>query len=142
MKYLKQFGIILFISFIGEILNHLIPLPVPASIYGIVILFLCLELKVIKLDDVKDTGKFLIEIMPVMFIPAAAGVIDVWSIIKPSCFEYVAILIISTIAVMAVSGLMTQFVVRLTGKSSLTSDNKHKQTNNTQTSNNGGKKHG
>ena len=131
MKYLKQFGIILFISFLGEIFNHLIPLPVPASIYGIVILFLCLELKVIRLESVKDTSKFLIEIMPVMFIPAAAGVMDVWSIIKPSCFEYAAILIVSTIAVMAVSGLVTQLVVRLTGKSSIqTSDTKHKKTDN------------
>ena len=142
MKYLKQFLIIIAISLIGEVLHALIPLPIPASIYGIIILFTCLVTKIIPLEKVRETGNFLVAIMPVMFIPAAAGVIDVWSIIKPSCFEYVAILIISTIAVMAVSGLMTQFVVRLTGKSSLTSDNKHKQTNNTQTSNNAGKKHG
>ena len=64
MKYVKQFLIILLISFIGEGLNYLIPAPVPASIYGMVILFVCLCTKVVKLDDVKDTGMFLIEIMP------------------------------------------------------------------------------
>ena len=73
MKYIKQFLIILLISFIGEGLNYLIPAPIPASIYGMVILFVCLCTKIIKLDDVKDTGLFLIEIMPLMFIPAGVG---------------------------------------------------------------------
>lgn len=76
MKYLKQFLIILIISFIGEILKEILPLPIPASIYGMVILFVCLLTKVIKLEDVRETGKFLIEIMPVMFIPAGVGLMS------------------------------------------------------------------
>lgn len=71
MKYVKQFGIILLISFAGESLNYLLPLPVPASIYGLVLMFLCLQLRVFRLEDVRDTALFLIEIMPLMFIPAA-----------------------------------------------------------------------
>ena len=117
MKYLKQFCIILLISFVGEIANHFIPLPIPASIYGIIILFLGLESRLIPLEDVKDTGKLLIEIMPVMFIPAAAGIIDVWSIISSSIAEYVIIMMVSTIAVMAVSGLVTQLVIRIIQRS-------------------------
>ena len=50
MKLLKQFLIILFVSFLGEILNYLIPLPIPASIYGILIMFLALELHIIPLS--------------------------------------------------------------------------------------------
>ena len=80
MKYVKQFLIILLISFIGEGLNYLIPAPVPASIYGMVILFVCLCTKVVKLDDVKDTGMFLIEIMPLMFIPAGVGLMKSWGL--------------------------------------------------------------
>ncbi len=78
MKYVKQFGIILLISFLG----------------------------------VKDAGKFLIEIMPLMFIPAAVGLIESWSIIKPSFLQYIIIAVVSTIAVMAVSGKVTQTAVR------------------------------
>ena len=52
MKYVKQFGIILLISFAGEALNYLLPLPVPASIYGLVLMFLCLQLRVFRLEDV------------------------------------------------------------------------------------------
>ena len=75
LKYLRQFGIILAIAFAGEILNHIIPLPVPASIYGIVILFFCLQFRILKVSAVKEVSSFLIEIMPVMFIPAAVGLL-------------------------------------------------------------------
>ena len=66
MKHLRQFLIILLFSFLGEGLKALLPLPVPASIYGLVLLFAALELGIIKLSAVEDAGKFLIEIMPVM----------------------------------------------------------------------------
>ena len=64
MKYIRQFVIILFISFIGEALKYVLPLPIPASIYGLVLMFVLLETKVLKVEAVQDAGKFLIEIMP------------------------------------------------------------------------------
>ena len=76
MKYLRQFLLILLISFIGELLHEVLPLPVPASVYGFAILFIGLLSGVIKLAHVKDTGKLLIEIMPVMFIPAGVGLLE------------------------------------------------------------------
>ncbi len=112
MKYLKQFGIILLISFIGEILNNAVPLPIPASIYGIIILFAALELKIVKLDSVKKTGTFLIEIMPIMFIPAAVGLVESWNILKSEWIQYLLVTIVSTVLVMVVAGKVTQFVIR------------------------------
>ena len=73
MKYLKQFLIILAVSFIGEAFHHIIPLPVPASIYGLVLMFILLCTGILKLDDVKDTAEFLILIMPVMFMHTKAN---------------------------------------------------------------------
>ena len=78
MKYIRQFLIILAISFIGELLKYVLPLPIPASIYGMAILFVCLMTGWIKLEAVKETGKFLIEIMPLMFIPAGVGLMVSW----------------------------------------------------------------
>ncbi len=112
MKYVKQFLIILAISLIGEMLNFFIPLPVPASIYGILILFVCLQTRVIKLSQVSETGKFLIEIMPIMFIPAAVGIIDSWDLMRDSVIEYIILLVVSTIVVMVCSGLVTQLVIK------------------------------
>ena len=116
MKYLKQFGIILSFAFIGELLNHFLPLPIPASIYGIVLLFACLCLNIIPLESVKDTGKFLIEIMPAMFIPAAAGLLNSWDIIKSSLISYSIITILSTIIVMGVTGRITQTILNYLSK--------------------------
>ena len=82
MKYVKQFLLILFISFIGEIFNKLIPLPIPASIYGMMILFFGLLIGIIKLENVKEVGSFLIEIMPIMFIPAGVGLMTSWVTLK------------------------------------------------------------
>ena len=76
MKYFRQFFLILAVSFLGEILHMVLPLPVPASIYGLVLMLLALVTGIIKIEQVKDTAVFLIEIMPVMFIPAAVGLLD------------------------------------------------------------------
>ena len=112
MKYIKQFLIILAISFAGEILSSLIPFPIPASIYGIVILFAGLVTEIIPYESVKETGHFLVEIMPVMFIPAAVGLLEAWGIIKDSLFAYILLTIVTTILVMVVAGKVTQFVAK------------------------------
>ena len=112
MKYVKEFGIILIVSLVGELLNYFLPLPVPASIYGLVLMFLCLMLGVIKLSDVHDTACFLIEIMPLMFIPAAVGLLETWDVIAPAWLEYVAVTVLSTWIVMIISGKVTQSVIR------------------------------
>lgn len=112
LKYVKQFLIILLISFIGEGLNFLIHAPIPASIYAMVILFVCLCTKIIKLEAVKDAGMFLIEIMPLMFIPAGVGLMKSWGVLKPLIIPVAVITVISLIAVMAVSGRVSQRIIK------------------------------
>ena len=106
MKFLKQFLIILVITFMGEGLKYLLPLPIPASIYGMVLLFLALMTRIVKLESVRDAGKFLIEIMPVMFIPAGVGLMVSWGVLKPM------LLPVSLITVAAATGLVSQTVIR------------------------------
>lgn len=109
MKFLKQFALILAVSFAGELLNNFLPFPVPAGIYGVGILFLCLEFKLLKLSAVKDTADFLIEIMPVMFIPPAVGLIEVWGSLETKWHLYFAAAVVSTFFVMFVSGRTAQY---------------------------------
>ena len=113
MKYMKQFCLIMFISFLGEVLHHYLPLPIPSSIYGLVILFVGLMTGVVKLSHVEETGRFLIEIMPLMFIPAAVGLLESWGIIAPIWIPIIGITLITTVIVMIVSGKVTQFVIRM-----------------------------
>ena len=112
MKFLRQFMIILLLSFLGEVLKMFIPLPIPASVYGFILLFAGLLTGVIKLDMVKDAAKFLIEIMPLMFIPAGVGLIVSWDVLKPILLPFAVITVITTVAVMAMAGRVTQWVIR------------------------------
>ncbi len=112
MNFVIQFLIITAFSFAGELLHYFIPLPIPASIYGIILLFTALESKLIKISDIREVSLFLIATMPIMFIPAATGLIDSWSIVRPSLVKYLAVTFLSTFVVMGISGLVTQFVIR------------------------------
>ena len=112
MKYLIQFLIIIAFSFVGELLHFCLPLPIPASIYGIVLLFVALELKWVKVKDIRETSSFLIAVMPVMFIPAAVGLIDSYKSVGNSWMAYIVVTVVSTFIVMGVAGYVTQFVIR------------------------------
>ena len=112
MKYLRQFMIILLVSFWGELLKYVIPLPVPASIYGLVILFILLETGILKLDAVKETSVFLIEIMPLMFIPAGVGLIESWGTLKPVLLPVCAITVVTIVTVMVATGKLSQWMIR------------------------------
>ena len=112
MKFISQFIIIIAFTFIGELLHFFIPLPIPASIYGIALLFICLMMKWIKVAEIRETSTFLIAIMPVMFIPAAVGFIDSWTAIRSHILQYAIVTIVSTFAVMDTAGRVTQRLVR------------------------------
>ena len=112
MKLVRQFAIILAISLAGEALSFFLPLPVPAGIYGILLLLLLLTTGVLKIHQIKAVSSFLIEIMPVMFIPAAAGLMQSYHLLAPSLGAYAVIIASSTVAVMAVSGRVTQYVIQ------------------------------
>lgn len=116
LKYLKQFLVIMIISFVGELLKIFLPLPVPASIYGMIILFILLETGLVKLGSVKGVGDFLIEIMPVMFIPAGVGLLESWGVLQPIIVRVISATLVTTITVMVASGLAAQTIIRKGGK--------------------------
>lgn len=112
MKLLRQFLMIVSVSLLGEALRALIPLPIPASVYGLVLLFAALMTGVIRLEQVKDAADFLIAVMPAMFIPAAVGLLDAWGSLQPVLLPVCAITVVSTVFVMGVTGRVTQRVLR------------------------------
>ena len=116
MKYILQFGIILLISFIGELLNSIIPLPIPASIYGMLILFTALCTGILKLSHVRETGKFLIAAMPLMFIAPAVGLIDSWDTMQEFIIAIAVTIVFSTVIVIAGAGHMTQLIIKFKEK--------------------------
>ncbi len=116
MRYLKQFLIILAVTFAGELLHELIPFPVPASIYGLLLMFALLCSGVLKLPAVEKAGDYLLEIMPVMFVPVNVGLMVSWGLLKPVLVPVLVITVVSTFLVMAAAGHVTQFMMRRSEK--------------------------
>lgn len=116
MKYIKQIIIILLASFIGEFLNFYIPLPIPSGIYGMVILLILLCTNLLDLNQVEDVGTFLIDIMPILFIPSAVGIISQAEILKNIWIEIAIITVVTTIIVMVITGHITQLLIRFIPK--------------------------
>ena len=115
MKYLTQFLLILGFTLTGEALQRLIPLPIPASVYGLILLFAALCLKIVKLEQVKQAGAFLSSLLPVLFVAPTVGIAEQWDLIAPQLFPIVLLLVASTVLTFAISGLVTQGIMKKGG---------------------------
>ena len=116
MKYIKQFAIIATITFLGELLNLLLPLPVPASIYGMVLLFVCLLTGVLKLSQIEEAADLLLSVMPIFFISPTVSIMSSIGMMKDQLFGVLLTCIVSTMVVMAVTGWVAQFVMKRSEK--------------------------
>ena len=112
MRFIKQLGVILSISFIAEVMEYYIPLPVAASMYGLVIMLAGLLSGVITLNQVEDAADFLVEIMPVLFIPPTVGIITSVGEMKQMLVPLCVISVVSTLLVMVVTGRVSQWIIR------------------------------
>ena len=116
MKYLSQFVIIMGFTLLGEALQRLIPLPIPASVYGLVLLFLALCLKLVKVEQVKDVGSFLTSILPILFVSPAVGIVEDWGLVSDRLIPILLLLIGSTMLSFAVSGRLAQALLKKGGE--------------------------
>lgn len=111
MRYLFQFGRILAFCFIGEVLHAVLPLPVPASVYGLLLLLLALCFGIVKPEQVRETGLFLTGIFPLLFVPAAAGVMELWAELGVMLLPAVIAIVPVTVLVFAAAGRTTQALI-------------------------------
>lgn len=115
MKYLSQFCIILGFTLAGEALQRLLPLPIPASVWGLALLFLALCAGIVKTEQVKDVSAFLISIMPVMFVSPAVGIVENWSLISGQLLPIFLLLAATTFLTFGISGSLTQLLMKKGG---------------------------
>lgn len=111
MKYVFQFGRILGFCFAGEVLHTLLPLPIPSSIYGLILLLAALKSGWVSLENVKETGRFLIAIFPLLFVPAAAGVMELWDSLTEIWFPVLIALFPVTFLVIGITGKIVQGMI-------------------------------
>lgn len=116
MKFIKQLAIILSVSLIAELMEKLIPLPVAASIYGLVLMLAGLITKIIPLEKVEGAADFLVEIMPIMFVPPTVGIMTSAEALQQMLVPLCVISVASTILIMAVTGRVSQEIIRRSDK--------------------------
>ena len=111
MKYVFQFARIMGFCLAGELLRALLPLPIPAGIYGLVLLAAALLTGLVKLEQVKQTGDFLSSLFPLLFIPTVVGVMEVWDLLGENLIPLLIALVPVTWVVMAAAGRVTQWIM-------------------------------
>ena len=116
MKYLSQFCIILGFTLAGEALQRLIPLPIPASVYGLVLLFTALCTGIVKLKHVKEAGGFLTSILPLLFVAPTVGIVEHWALIRPQLLAIALLILGTTAATFGISGKITRWLLPKGGK--------------------------
>ena len=112
MQYVFQLLVILGASFLGEVLNLLLPLPIPASVYGLLLLFIALMTGIVKLENVEKTGSFLIGTMSVYFIAPSVSLMTVIAQYVDSLLAVLLICCISTLFVMVVTGKVAELLMK------------------------------
>ena len=112
MKYLTQLLYILLFTGLGELLQAVIPLPIPAAIYGLVLLLLALCTGILKAEKIADTARFLIQVMPLLFVAPAVNILRYWNIIRSEVVAICVIMVVSTVIVFAVSGVVTKLLLK------------------------------
>lgn len=111
MKYIFQFARILAFCLLGELLHEVLPLPIPASLYGLILLLAALLSGVVKLEQVKQAGNFLTGLFALLFIPAAVGVMELAQVLAQSWLPILIAIVPVTAIVMGVSGRVTQWIL-------------------------------
>ena len=111
MRYLKQIALILLFSFLGEACRFVIPLNIPASIYGMGLLFAALALKLVRVEDVRESGAFLVSLLPLLFVVPTVGLMEYWDLVRPVLIPFALISFVVTILVFAAAGLVTRCII-------------------------------
>ena len=115
MKYLSQFLIIMGFTLAGEALQQLLPLPIPASVYGLALLFIALCAGIVKIPQVKTTGNFLSSLLPLLFVSPTVGIVENWDLIRPQLMPIALLLAASTVLTFGLSGGIAQKLMRRKG---------------------------
>jgi holin-like protein len=114
LKLFREALIILVIYLFGELLSSLLHLPIPGNILGMIILFIMLYTKVIKVDDISNVTNFFLDHLSFFFIPAGVGLMTSLGVIKSTWWQLLVVCLSTTIIIIAVTGIIVQAISKKT----------------------------
>lgn len=114
MKILNQIALILGLWAIGEYISSFIQniVVIPGSIIAMILLFLLLQLKIVKLDSIEDVSDFFLGNMAIFFVPAGVSLITSLNLIMDNIFVLIVSVVLSTIIVMYITGVVVQKMIK------------------------------
>lgn len=110
MKLYVQLMIIFMISLVGEGISSAFHLPVPGSIIGLVLLFLALQFKLLRLRHISMVGNFLLANMTILFLPPAVGIMDKFQVIAPYLLPIILIVLGAIVLNVCVIAVVVQLI--------------------------------
>lgn len=109
---LNEFLIILSINYLGVLLEKVLHLPTPGTVNGLILLFILLSMKIIKLNQINNVGEFFIANMIITFIPPSVKLIEVMDLLKVDFFKLILLLVLTTLITMVVTSIFVDFLMR------------------------------
>lgn len=110
-NFFQQALTIAVILFISKIIEAFMPIPMPASVIGLVLLFIALCTGIVKLEQVESVGTALTNNISFLFVPAGISVINSLAILSKSPILIILLIIISTIFLLVCTGYASQLLV-------------------------------
>lgn len=112
MKYFRQLLIILIAYFLGEAIHYFLYIPIPGNVLGMLLLFLALYTGIVKLEMIEEVSNFFLSHLTFFFLPAAVGLMTVFSSLKGKWTAIFTICITSTFIVMIVTAYVSRLFKR------------------------------
>lgn len=116
MKQLKQLFWILLFSFIGEFLSMISPVAIPGSVIGMVLLFVALHFKWVKMVQVEEVGTWLTDNMAIFFVPAGVGLMTNFDILGDIWWQLLVTIVVTTTLMIAFVALIVQWLKKRTDR--------------------------
>ena len=110
---LKEFMLIFTINYVGMLLSKILHLPLPGTILSLLLLFLMLQFKVLKLEKIENAGNFLLLNMTIFFMPPTVKIIDSYELLEKDLFKIIVIILVSTFLTMGITGKVVQLMIDL-----------------------------
>ena len=110
---LREFMLIFTINYVGMLLSKILHLPLPVTIVSLLLLFLMLQFKVLKLEKIENAGNFLLLNMTIFFMPPTVKIIDSYELLEKDLFKIIVIILVSTFLTMGITGKVVQLMIDL-----------------------------
>ena len=114
MKIMYQIAIIFSVCWISQVIEALLPFTFPASVIGMVLLFLLLCTGALRMEHIREKSDFLLSNMAFFFVPAGVRIINYADVLRSSAVQLVIICLVTTVLTFGATAWSIRLTLHLT----------------------------